>query len=91
VSLLIVPDDGAGTFPTTDPLATAENYIARYADGTAATFTSDTTAGAFVHVATGIQLPNANYKVGLLNHSGAALAASGNTIQASGTYSVDDV
>lgn len=96
VSLMIVPEiasaygDVSGADVTANLKLTA-NYIARAADGTAATFDLDAAVTARVITVAGIQIPNANYKVGLLNETGQALAATGNTITKSGNYSSADV
>lgn len=89
ISLLIVPAGlSAGVY--TDAIADiklANNYIARRADGTAATYTLDAATTDREVVFSGVQIPNGNYKVGLLNASGYALAASGSIIYKSGDYS----
>ena len=90
VSLLLVPDDGAGTYSDAATLETAGNHIARYADGTAVTFALDAGTTARTFVAVGVQLPNSNFKPGLLNEADAALAATLNIISMSGRYGVDD-
>jgi hypothetical protein len=90
VSLLIVPEVNS-TYGDSATLLTAKNYIARMADGTACTFTLDAAVTARSLTMAGVQLPNANYKVGLLNETGQALAASGNSIWKTGDYGSDDV
>jgi hypothetical protein len=86
VSLLIVPEVNS-VYGDTATLKTAQKYIARQADGTAATWTLDAATTARNLTVSRVQLPNANYKVGLLNESGQALAATLNTIWMSGSYS----
>ncbi len=90
VSLLIVPEVNS-TYGSTATLRNARNYIARYADGTPVTLLLDAAVTARVHAVSGVQIPNANYKPGLLNESGQALAASGNSIFKSGNYASADV
>lgn len=85
VGLLIVPEVNS-VYGSTATLATAGNYIARYADGTPCYLNLDAAVTARTLTLSGVQIPNANYKVGLLNESGQALAASGNSIWMSGTY-----
>lgn len=89
VSLLIVPE-GYSASAYTDAVAALKNandYIAKRADGSAVTWTLDAATTARELTAAGVQIPNCNYKVGLLNESGQALAASGNIIYKSGDYS----
>jgi hypothetical protein len=86
VSLLIVPEVN-GVFGDAATLATAGNYIARRADGSACTFALDAAVTARSLTASSVQLPNSNYKVGLLNESGQAFAASGNSVWMSGSFS----
>ena len=85
VALLLVPEVNS-VFGDVATLATAANHVARYADGTLAYLTLDAAVTARDLTLSGIQLPPANFKVGLLNESGYALAATGNTIWMSGTY-----
>lgn len=85
VSLLIVAEVNS-TYGDTATLRTASNHIARYADGTAVTLTLDAATTARTMTVFGVQIPNANYKVGLLNETAQALAATGNTIFKSGNY-----
>ena len=91
LSPIIVPEVGSSVYGDIATLQTATNYIARYADGTPVSFGLDAATTARVLTAAGVQIPNGNYKVGLLNETGQALAASGNTITKSGDYGFDDV
>jgi hypothetical protein len=90
ISLLVVPEVNS-TYGDTATLKTATNYIARTADGTAVTLTLDAAVSGRSMTVASVQLPNANYKVGLLNATGQALASSGNIIFKTGNYSSDDV
>lgn len=90
VSLIIVPTVNANTGDYAT-LATASNYVARLADGTPATFELDAAVTARVLTVSGVQLPNSNYYVGVLNETGQALAATANTIFKSGDYTTDNV
>lgn len=85
VSLLIVPEVNS-TYGDVATLKGANNYIAKKTDGTAATWTLDAAVTSRAHTIAGVQLPNANFKVGLLNTSGYALAASGSYIWMTGKY-----
>jgi hypothetical protein len=86
VSLLLVPEVN-GVFGDTATLATAAGHVARRSDGSACTFALDAAVTGRSLAIASVQLPNSNYKVGLLNESGQAFAASGNTIWMSGTFS----
>ena len=85
VSLLIVPEVNS-VYGDVATLTTAAHHIAKRADGSACTFALDAAVTARSISIAGVQLPNSNYKVGLLNESGYALAASGNSIWKSGSY-----
>jgi hypothetical protein len=85
VGLLIIPEVNS-VYGDAATLATAGNYIARYADGTQCYFSLDAAVTARSLSLAGVQIPNSNFKVGLLNESGQALAASGNSVWMSGTY-----
>lgn len=85
VGLVIVPEVN-GTYGDIATLATASNYIARFADGTQAYRTLDAATTARSLTLDGVQLPNCSFKVGVLNESGQALAASGNSVFMSGRY-----
>ena len=85
MALLIVPEVNA-VYGDVAALVNAGNYVARYADGTQCYINLDAAVTARAFSLSGVQLPNANYKVGLLNESGQALAASGNSVWMSGTY-----
>ncbi len=89
VSLLIVPEVN-GTYGDTSTLATAGNFIAQYDNGDPVTFAMDAAVTARNLSAAGVRLPNANYKVGVLNETGQAFAGSTSVYQ-TGNYSVDDV
>lgn len=90
ISLLMVPEVNS-VYGDTSTLKTATNYIARTADGTAVTLTLDAAVSGRSMTVAAVQLPNANYKVGLLNATGQALASSGNSIFKSGNYTTDNV
>ena len=90
VSLLIVPEVNS-TYGDTSTLATAGNYIAKTADGSDARIELDAAVTARTMTFSHVRLPNANYKVGLLNETGQALAATGNSIFMSGAYSTENV
>lgn len=88
VSLLIVPAGLNDEY--TDAIAAvaiAQNYYARDRDGNAVTWVLDAATTTRDVSWAGVRLPNANYKIGLVNETGQALAASGNIIYMSGTYS----
>lgn len=89
VSLLIVPEVNS-TYGDTATLATAGNYVARTADGSAVELVLDAAVTARTMTFANVRLPNANYKVGLLNETGQALAATGNSIFMSGAYSTEN-
>jgi hypothetical protein len=86
VGLLIVPEVNS-VYGDVATLVTAGNYIAHYADGTECYLDLDAAVTARALTLSGVQLPNSNFKVGLVNESGQALAASGNSVWMSGTYS----
>lgn len=96
ISLLMLPEvnstypEVAGADATAD-LVLAASYIAKDADGNACTATLDAATTARNIVFAGVQLPNANYKVGILQETNQALAATGNTVWKTGNYTVDDV
>lgn len=90
ISMVIVPVVNAtvGDYAT---LATASNYVARYADGTPVTVELDAAVTSRVMTLSGVQIPNCDYHVGILNETGQALAATGNTVFKSGNYTTDNV
>lgn len=90
LSLVIVPtiDTAYGAVST---LYLANSYIARTIQGLPVTWTLDlATTGRILTVA-GVILPNAKFKLGLLNTTTQPLASSGNQIKMSGWYSYADV
>lgn len=89
VSLLIVPEVNS-LYGDTATLLTAQNFYARYADGTDVTFTLDAAVTARDLTACGVQIPNGNYKIGVLNETNQAFAGV-NAVFKTGDYSVDDV
>lgn len=89
VSLLIVPEVNA-LYGDTATLLTAGNYIARYADGTAVTFLLDAATTARDLTAAGVQIPNGNYKIGVLNETNQDFAGV-NVVYKTGDYTIDDV
>ena len=94
IHLLIVPDDGAGNYGevVASDTQTPQSYKARYEDGTYVVWELDAAVTARTLTACGVQVPNGNFKVGLLNDTGQALGASGiSYIYISGRYGVDDV
>lgn len=90
VSLLVVPEIN-GVYPDVATLLTAGNCVARTSDGTACQANLDAATTARVVSFANVQLPNGNYKVGLLNETGQALAASGNVIWQTGTFSTASI
>lgn len=89
VSLLIVPEVN-GTYGDVATLATAKHYIAKYDDGNDVTFPMDAAVTARNLSACGVRIPNANYKVGVLNETGQAFAGTNSVFQ-TGNYAMDDV
>lgn len=89
VSLLIVPEVNA-LYGDTATLLTAGNFIARYTDGTPVTFLLDAAVTARDLSACGVQIPNGNYKIGVLNETNQAFAGT-NAVYKTGDYSIDDV
>ncbi len=88
VSLLIVPEGVTsqyGDVDAADPNL-ASSYIARRDDGSAVTWTLPNSTAAVRLTAANVRIPMGNYKVGLLNRSSQALAATGNTVHASGAF-----
>ena len=85
ISLLIVPavNSAYGDVAT---VATALIHIARRDDGSLCSFVLDSAVTARTITISNVKLPNADFKVGLLNESGQALAATGNSIWMSGKY-----
>ena len=90
VALIIVPEVNS-TYGDVATLATAENYIAVNSAGAQAVIELDAAVTARSMTFANVVLPNSNYKIGLLNRTGQALAAAGNSIFMSGTFSTDDV
>jgi len=89
VSLLIVPEGLSGGVYT-DAVAAlnlAASYIAKDKDGNDVTWTLDDAVTDRELTWAAVRVPNCDYKIGLLNRSSQALAASGNIIYMSGTYS----
>lgn len=91
VSLLIVPEVGTSTYGDTSTLKTARHCIARDSAGRAMTFELDAATTARTLTLQNVVIPNANYKVGLLNESGYALAGSGNSISMTGAFGFTNV
>ncbi len=89
VSLLIVPEVNT-VYGDVATLETASNFIALYDNGDPVTFALDAAVTARNLTACGVRLPNANYKVGVLNETGQAFAGTNSVFQA-GNYAMDDV
>lgn len=85
ISLLIVPEVN-NTYGDVATVQTALIHIAHRDDGTLCSFVLDSAVTARTITVSHVKLPNANYKVGLLNESGNALAATGNSIWMTGKY-----
>ena len=84
-SLLIVPEVNS-TYGDVASVKTALIHVAHRDDGTLCSFVLDSAVTARTITIQNVKLPNANFKVGLLNESGQALAATGNSIWMSGKY-----
>ena len=88
VSLLVVPAGVADPYSgVAAASAIAANYIARDRTGTAVTWTLDPATTARELTWANVQLPNSDYKVGLINNTTQNLASSGNAIYTSGSFS----
>ena len=85
ISLLIVPEVNS-TYGDVATVQTALIHIAHRDDGTTCSFVLDSAVTARTITVPNVKIPNANYKVGLLNESGQALAATGNSIFMTGKY-----
>ena len=95
VSLILLPSvnsvfpDASGS-TSSGTVSLASNYIAKI-DGVDATFDLDATTTARVINASGVKLDNAPFKPAILNQTGQAFGASGNTVYITGFYTLDDV
>jgi hypothetical protein len=85
ISLLIVPEVNS-TYGDVASVKTALIHVAHRDDGTLCSFVLDSAVTARTITIQNVKLPNANFKVGLLNESGYALAATGSSIWMSGRY-----
>lgn len=85
ITLLIVPEVNS-TYGDVATVKTALIHAARQDDGTLCSFVLDSAVTARTITVSNVKLPNANFKVGLLNESGQALAATGNSIWMTGKY-----
>ena len=85
ISLLIVPEVNS-TYGDVASVKTALIHVAHQDDGTLCSFVLDSAVTARTITISNVKLPNANFKVGLLNESGQALAATGNSIWMTGKY-----
>ena len=85
ISLLNVPEVNS-TYGDVATVQTALIHIAHRDDGTTCSFVLDSAVTARTITVSNVKIPNGNYKVGLLNESGQALAATGNSIFMTGKY-----
>jgi hypothetical protein len=90
LSLVIVPtiDTAYGDVSTQ---FLANSYVAKTLLGAAVTWSLDAASTARIMTMTGVVLPNAKFKLGLLNNTTQTLASNGNQIKMSGWYSYADV
>lgn len=94
VSLIILPSvnsafpDASGS-TSSGTVSLASNYIAKV-DGTNVTFDLDEVTTARVLNVSGVQLPNAPFKIAILNKTGQAFTGT-NSVYMSAAYSLDDV
>ena len=85
ISLLIVPEVNS-TYGDVASVKTALIHVAHQDDGSLCSFVLDSAVTARTITISNVKLPNADFKVGLLNESGQALAATGSSIWMSGKY-----
>lgn len=85
ITLLIVPEVNS-TYGDVATVKTALIHAAHQDDGTVCSFVLDSAVTARAITVSYVKIPNGNYKVGLLNESGQALAATGNSIFMTGKY-----
>jgi hypothetical protein len=85
ISLLIVPEVNS-TYGDVATVQTALIHIAHRDDGTTCSFVLDSAVTARTITVSNVKIPNGNFKVGLLNESGQALAATGSSIFMTGKY-----
>jgi len=90
VTLLLVPEGTASTYGDVSTLLTAAHAKAYKVTGDAVVLTLDAAVTARTLVVDGVRVPHGNFKPGLLNESGQALAATGNIINMS-LYGMQDV
>lgn len=93
ISLIILSEGQSAAYPDieADDDALANSYIAKYDHGGAVTWTLDAAVTARTLTAAGVRIPMGNYKVGILNGMAVALGASGNSVYASGSYTIASV
>lgn len=85
ISLLIISEVNS-TYGDCATVKTALIHVAHRDDGTLCSFVLDSAVTARTITVSNVKLPNSNFKVGLLNESGQALAATGNSIWMTGRY-----
>ena len=90
VTLLLVPEGTAAAYGDVATLLTAAHTKAYKVTGDAVVLTLDAAATARTLVVDGVRVPHGNFKPGLLNESGQALAATGNIINMA-LYGMQDV
>ncbi len=93
IHLIIIPEGQSSVYGEIEANddALANSYIATYDNGKEVTWTLDADTVSRVLTAAGVRIPMGNYKVGILNGMAVALGASGNSIYASGSYTVASV
>ena len=88
IHLLVVPEGlSAGVYTDAIVAGVDSNYIARDVHGEQVTWTLDDATTDRELTWPNVRIPNCDYSVGLLNESSQALAAQGNIIYMSGTFS----
>ena len=90
VSLAIVPAIDSSIYPDVGALRLVTPYIARTVAGAVVTWLLDLVTTARILTVTGVVLPNAKFKLGLVNETTQSLASTGNTIKMSTPYSYAD-
>jgi len=93
VSVLVVPEGQTsqyGDISASDD-ALAANYLAKRDDGSSVEFNVDASSDAVRFTAANVRIPMGNFKWGVLNGSGQALAASGNTLYVTPAFTTASV
>lgn len=90
VSLIIVPAVDASIYPDIGNLRLATPYIAKTLAGVSVVWLLDPVTNSRILTVTGVVLPNAKFKLGLINETTQSFASTGNTIKMSTTYSYAD-